>query len=41
MLLSMTGFGAAQGNCDGVEYFVEAHSVNHRYFKASIKLPEA
>ncbi|MDP7637055.1 MAG: YicC/YloC family endoribonuclease [Phycisphaerae bacterium] len=40
MLLSMTGFGAAQGKYDGVEYFVEAHSVNSRYFKASMKLPE-
>ena len=40
MLLSMTGFGAAQGHCDGVEYSVEIRSVNHRYFKPAIKLPE-
>jgi uncharacterized protein (TIGR00255 family) len=40
MLLSMTGFGAAQGVVEGVEYAVEARSVNGRYFKAAIKLPE-
>ena len=40
MLQSMTGFGAAQGHCDGVEYSVEIRAVNHRYFKASVKLPE-
>ncbi len=40
MLRSMTGFGNAQGNVEGVEYSVELRSVNNRYFKASIKLPE-
>jgi len=40
MLQSMTGFGSAQGRCDGVEYSVEIRSVNHRYFKATVKLPE-
>jgi len=40
MLRSMTGFGAAQGQFEGVEYAVEARSVNHRYFKAVVKLPE-
>jgi len=40
MLQSMTGFGSAQGQCDGVEYSVEIRSVNHRYFKAALKLPE-
>jgi len=40
MLQSMTGFGASQGHCDSVEYSVEIRAVNHRYFKASMKLPE-
>lgn len=41
MLRSMTGFGIAQGQVEGVEYAVELRSVNSRYFKAGIKLPEA
>jgi uncharacterized protein (TIGR00255 family) len=41
MLLSMTGYGAAAGQADGVEYAVEARSVNNRYLKAIIRLPEA
>jgi uncharacterized protein (TIGR00255 family) len=41
MLRSMTGFGAAGGLVEGVEYAVEMRSVNSRYFKASVKLPEA
>ena len=40
MLQSMTGFGAAQGHCDGVQYSVELRALNHRYFKTSVKLPE-
>ncbi len=40
MLQSMTGFGAAQGHCDGVDYSVEIRAVNHRYLKVSMKLPE-
>ena len=40
MLRSMTGFGAVTGKVDGVEYTVEVRSVNNRYFKVSIKLPE-
>jgi len=41
MLRSMTGFGSAAGHINGVEYAVEVRSVNNRYFKSSIKLPEA
>jgi uncharacterized protein (TIGR00255 family) len=41
MLRSMTGFGSAPGVVEGVEYAVEARSVNNRYFKASIKVPES
>jgi uncharacterized protein (TIGR00255 family) len=40
MLRSMTGYGSASGMVDGVEYVVECRSVNNRYFKAAIKLPE-
>ncbi|MDP6633928.1 MAG: YicC/YloC family endoribonuclease [Phycisphaerae bacterium] len=40
MLQSMTGFGAAQGHCDGVDYTVELRAVNHRYLKISVKLPD-
>jgi uncharacterized protein (TIGR00255 family) len=36
----MTGFGAAAGQVEGVEYAVEARSVNNRYFKSAIRLPE-
>ena len=41
MLLSMTGFGGAQGQAEGVEYAVEVRSVNNRYFKGIIRLPES
>ena len=41
MLHSMTGFGAAAGQVEGVEYAVEIRSVNNRYVKTSVKLPEA
>ena len=40
MLRSMTGFGDAQGLVDGVEFSVEVRSVNGRYFKATLRLPE-
>ena len=40
MLRSMTGFGAAQGRTEGVEYAVEIRSVNNRYFKPSLRLPD-
>jgi uncharacterized protein (TIGR00255 family) len=38
---SMTGYGNAEGQFDDVSYLVEIKTVNNRYFKASIKLPEA
>ena len=40
MLRSMTGFGAAQAEVEGVAYTVEIRSVNNRHFKLSAKLPE-
>ncbi len=40
MIRSMTGFGSASGSCDGVAFDVEVRSVNNRYFKGSIRLPD-
>ena len=40
MINSMTGYGQAQGEVNGVSYLVEIKTVNHRYFKAIIRLPE-
>lgn len=37
----MTGFGEAKVTEDGVSYRVELRSVNNRYFKATIKMPES
>jgi uncharacterized protein (TIGR00255 family) len=36
----MTGYGEAQGEINGVSYLVEIKTVNHRYFKVIIRLPE-
>lgn len=40
MINSMTGYGQAQGNSSSVTYTVEIKTLNNRYFKANIKLPE-
>jgi len=40
MINSMTGYGEAQGEVNGVTYTVEIKTVNNRYFKAVVKLPE-
>ena len=40
MINSMTGYGGAEGQFNGVIYVVEIRTVNNRYFKARIKLPE-
>ncbi len=40
MIVSMTGFGDATGENNGNHYSVEIRSLNNRYFKATIKLPE-
>ena len=40
MMNSMTGYGEAQGEADGVSYSVEVKTVNNRYLKTIIKLPE-
>lgn len=36
----MTGFGDAAEQADGVHYAVELRSLNNRYFKATIRLPD-
>ncbi|HSW46515.1 MAG TPA: YicC/YloC family endoribonuclease [Phycisphaerae bacterium] len=40
MIQSMTGYGEAQHTEDGVSYALEVRSLNGRYLKISIKLPE-
>lgn len=40
MICSMTGFGQACSEVDGVVYTVEIRSVNNRYFKAQLRLPD-
>jgi uncharacterized protein (TIGR00255 family) len=40
VIRSMTGFGEASRLVDGVHYAVELRSLNNKYFKASIRLPE-
>jgi len=40
MIKSMTGYGEAQGEIDGVTYAVTIKAVNNRYLKAIVKLPD-
>jgi len=40
LIRSMTGFGDASEQVDGVHYGIELRSLNNRYFKASIRLPD-
>jgi uncharacterized protein (TIGR00255 family) len=40
MIHSMTGFGEARCEDDGRAYQLEIRSVNSRYFKAAVRLPE-
>jgi len=37
----MTGFGDASEQVDGAEFSVEVRSLNNRYFKATIRLPDS
>jgi len=36
----MTGYGEASVLRDGIQYFLEVRSLNNRYYKASIRLPD-
>jgi uncharacterized protein (TIGR00255 family) len=40
MINSMTGYGEAQGEKNGISYAVTIKTVNNRYFKTIVKLPE-
>jgi uncharacterized protein (TIGR00255 family) len=40
MINSMTGYGQAQGEIQDTNYIVEVKSVNNRYLKTIVKLPE-
>jgi uncharacterized protein (TIGR00255 family) len=40
MIRSMTGFGVASAEVDGARYVVEIRSLNAKYFKALLRLPE-
>ena len=40
MIVSMTGFGDATSERNGIHYAVEIRSLNNRFFKSIIKLPE-
>lgn len=40
LIRSMTGFGHASRTEDGISYALELRSVNNRYFKATIRLPD-
>lgn len=40
MIRSMTGYGEASVHLDGVHYFLEVRSLNNKYFKGVIRLPE-
>ena len=37
----MTGFGSAAQSLDGVEYGVEIRSVNNRFFKSQVRVPDS
>lgn len=41
MIVSMTGFGDATAESGGTHYAVEIRSLNNRYFKPVVKLPDA
>lgn len=41
MIVSMTGFGDASCERDGTHYSVEIRSLNNRFFKPTIKLPDS
>lgn len=40
MIRSMTGYGESSAQQGGTHYFVEVRSLNNKYFKATIRLPE-
>ncbi len=41
MIKSMTGYGSAKGNVDGLEITVELKSVNNRFLDCSVRMPRS
>ncbi len=41
MIRSMTGYGKAEGICNGIKIIVEIKAVNHRYLDMTVRLPAA
>ncbi|MBP3539088.1 MAG: hypothetical protein J6J62_04530, partial [Oscillospiraceae bacterium] len=41
MIKSMTGYGSAKGQAEGLEITVELKSVNNRYLDTSVRLPRS
>ena len=41
MIYSMTGYGSAEASLDTVTYIVEVKTVNNRYFKTKLQIPNA
>ena len=39
MIRSMTGYGSAKGNADGLQLNIEIKSVNNKFLDINIKLP--
>ena len=40
MINSMTGYSNAEGRVEKIDFVVEIRTLNHRYFKANIRLPD-
>ena len=40
MIRSMTGFGSAAADADGAHYALEIRTLNSKYYKAQVRLPE-
>jgi uncharacterized protein (TIGR00255 family) len=40
VIRSMTGFGEASAEVNGAQYFVEVRSLNSKFFKATLRLPD-
>ncbi|MDG1136751.1 MAG: hypothetical protein P8N28_00710, partial [Phycisphaerales bacterium] len=41
MLRSMTGFGSASSHEDGTSLQVEIRTVNNKFYKSNVRLPDA
>ena len=41
MIKSMTGYGSAKGNVDGLEITVELKSVNNRFLDCAVRMPRS